>query len=89
MIPNTIMYTYLGSGLRSLTEVASGNVEKSLPERVFFWFGLTITVVTTALYYKTRTQSTESGNSGQIRRILRKSNQQQQSIKNTFSGLKR
>ena len=52
MIPNTIMYTYLGSGLRSLTQVAAGNMEKSPTQRVFFWFGLIITIITTAFITK-------------------------------------
>ena len=47
MIPPTIMYTYFGSGLRSLTEAASGHVEKSSAERIFFWSGLVITVAAT------------------------------------------
>jgi uncharacterized membrane protein YdjX (TVP38/TMEM64 family) len=47
MIPSTIMYTYFGSGLRSLTEVAAGRMEKGTTERIFFWFGLVVTVIAT------------------------------------------
>jgi uncharacterized membrane protein YdjX (TVP38/TMEM64 family) len=47
MIPPTIMYTYFGSGLRSLTEIATGNPEKSGTERIFFWAGLAVTIAAT------------------------------------------
>lgn len=47
MIPPTIMYTYFGSGLRSLTEAASGRVERSSAQSLFFWLGLVITIVAT------------------------------------------
>ncbi|MEJ2649303.1 MAG: TVP38/TMEM64 family protein [Sedimentisphaerales bacterium] len=47
MIPPTIMYTYFGSGLRSLTEIAAGRAEKEPSERMFFWIGLAVTIVTT------------------------------------------
>ena len=44
MIPGTVMYVYLGSGLRSLTEVAAGEVTSPL-QRVLFFVGLAVTVV--------------------------------------------
>lgn len=47
MIPPTIMYTYFGSGLRSLTEIAAGRPENSPSERIFFWAGLAVTIVAT------------------------------------------
>lgn len=47
MIPPTIMYTYFGSGLRSLTEIAAGRSEKEPSERIFFWIGLAVTIVAT------------------------------------------
>ncbi len=47
MIPPTIMYTYFGSGLRSLTEIAAGRTEKGDIERLFFWIGLAVTITAT------------------------------------------
>lgn len=44
MIPGTIMYVYIGSGLRSLAEVAAGEVERGPAQRLFFWVGLAVTV---------------------------------------------
>ncbi|MHC4174016.1 MAG: TVP38/TMEM64 family protein [Planctomycetota bacterium] len=47
MMPGTIMYVYFGAGLRSLADVAAGNVEKSTAGRVFFWLGLVATIAVT------------------------------------------
>lgn len=47
MIPGTLMYVYFGAGLRSLADVAAGNVEKGMAGRLFFWFGLAATIVVT------------------------------------------
>ena len=45
MIPGTVMYVYLGSAARSLTEVATGQVQGGPAQRIFFWFGLAATIV--------------------------------------------
>lgn len=47
MLPGTIMYVYFGAGLRSLADVAAGQVEKSTAGTIFFWFGLGATIVVT------------------------------------------
>ena len=47
MMPGTIMYVYFGAGLRSLADVAAGNVEKSTAGTIFFWVGLIATIVVT------------------------------------------
>ena len=47
MIPGTIMYVYFGAGLRSLADVAAGQVEKGAAGRIFFWLGLVATIVVT------------------------------------------
>jgi uncharacterized membrane protein YdjX (TVP38/TMEM64 family) len=47
MLPGTVMYVYLGAGLRSLAEAATGDVGKSTAGRVFFWFGMVATVLVT------------------------------------------
>ncbi len=47
MIPGTIMYVYFGAGLRSLADVAAGNVEKGTAGTLFFWLGLVATIVVT------------------------------------------
>lgn len=44
MIPGTLMYVYFGAGLRSLADVAAGNVEKGMAGRLFFWLGLAVTI---------------------------------------------
>lgn len=45
MLPGTVMYVYLGSAARSLTDLAAGRVETGPARQVFFWLGLTATVV--------------------------------------------
>jgi uncharacterized membrane protein YdjX (TVP38/TMEM64 family) len=47
MIPGTVMYVYFGAGLRSLADVAAGQVEKGIAGKLFFWFGLVATIVVT------------------------------------------
>ncbi len=45
MLPGTLAYCYIGSGLRSLTEVAAGQVEGGWVGKVFFWGGLVATII--------------------------------------------
>lgn len=47
MMPGTVMYVYFGAGLRSLADVAAGQVEKGTAGRLFFWLGLVVTIVVT------------------------------------------
>jgi uncharacterized membrane protein YdjX (TVP38/TMEM64 family) len=47
MMPGTIMYVYFGAGLRSLADVAAGNVEKKTAGTVFFWLGMGVTLIVT------------------------------------------
>ena len=47
MMPGTVMYVYFGAGLRSLADVAAGQVEKGTAGRLFFWLGLVATIVVT------------------------------------------
>jgi len=47
MMPGTIMYVYFGAGLRSLADVAAGNVEKNTAGTVFFWLGMGVTLIVT------------------------------------------
>jgi len=47
MLPGTLMYVYFGAGLRSLADVAAGNVEKNAAGRLFFWLGLAATIAVT------------------------------------------
>jgi uncharacterized membrane protein YdjX (TVP38/TMEM64 family) len=49
MLPGTILYVYLGSTVRELADLATGNIERPLAQKVFFWAGLTVTVLATAL----------------------------------------
>ncbi len=47
MMPGTIMYVYFGAGLRSLADVAAGQVETGTAGRLFFWIGMVVTIVVT------------------------------------------
>jgi len=44
MLPGTVMYVYLGSGLRDLADALSGKTGGGTSERIFFWIGLAITI---------------------------------------------
>ena len=45
MLPGTLMYVYIGSGLQSLTEATSGEVSGGWVDRAFLFGGLAIAVV--------------------------------------------
>ncbi len=47
MLPGTVLYVYIGSVVKSLSEFIGQDREVSLEERVFFWSGLVVTVVVT------------------------------------------
>jgi uncharacterized membrane protein YdjX (TVP38/TMEM64 family) len=47
MLPGTVMYVYFGAGLRSLADVAAGQVEKGTAGKLFFWLGLVATIAVT------------------------------------------
>ena len=48
MLPGTMMYVYLGSSVKELADVATGNVESGPPARlVLFFVGLAATVIVT------------------------------------------
>jgi len=49
MLPGTVMYVYLGSALKSLTEVAAGQPEGGAAQNVFFYAGLVMTVIATVV----------------------------------------
>ena len=49
MLPGTVMYVYLGSAARSLTEVAAGEVSGGGAQRVLFWVGLAATLIVVVL----------------------------------------
>jgi uncharacterized membrane protein YdjX (TVP38/TMEM64 family) len=44
MLPGTFMYAYLGSTLKDLADLASGNVQGGMAQKIFFWIGLAATV---------------------------------------------
>jgi uncharacterized membrane protein YdjX (TVP38/TMEM64 family) len=48
MLPGGLMYVYLGSAARSLTDAAAGKVEGGWAGQVFFWVGLAATIVVAA-----------------------------------------
>ncbi len=49
MLPGTLMYVYLGSAVKSLADLAAGNVEGGLGQKVLFAVGLVATVAVTTL----------------------------------------
>ena len=52
MLPGTVMYVYFGAGLRSLAELAAGQVQKGPAQRIFFWFGMAATILVTVFVTK-------------------------------------
>jgi uncharacterized membrane protein YdjX (TVP38/TMEM64 family) len=49
MLPGTVLYVYLGSTVREIADLAAGNVERPLAQKVFFWAGLVVSVAVTVL----------------------------------------
>ncbi len=49
MLPGTIMYVFFGSAARSLTDVATGQIQPGPAQQVFFWVGLAATVIVVVL----------------------------------------
>jgi uncharacterized membrane protein YdjX (TVP38/TMEM64 family) len=47
MLPGTLMYVYFGAGVRSLADVAAGQVETGIAGRIFFWCGMAATIIVT------------------------------------------
>jgi uncharacterized membrane protein YdjX (TVP38/TMEM64 family) len=47
MVPGTLMFVYFGAGVRSLADVAAGQVETGAAGQIFFWFGMAATIVVT------------------------------------------
>jgi uncharacterized membrane protein YdjX (TVP38/TMEM64 family) len=47
MFPGTVMYVYLGSAAKSLTDLAAGNVSGGMGRQILFGIGLAATIVLT------------------------------------------
>jgi len=47
MLPGTAMYVYLGSALKSLAELSTGQLEGGLGQKLLYGFGLLMTIVAT------------------------------------------
>jgi uncharacterized membrane protein YdjX (TVP38/TMEM64 family) len=60
MLPAAMMYVYLGSAARSLTEVAAGQVDSDAAGRVFFWVGLAATIAVVVLVTRIAARSLAS-----------------------------
>ncbi len=70
MLPGTVMYVYLGAGLRSLAAIAAGEVETGRAGRIFFWFGMAATAAVTIFVTRIarralRQEISDTGGSGQ------------------------
>ena len=49
MLPGTLLYVYLGSAVKSLADLVSGNIQGGLGQKVFFGLGLLATAALTVL----------------------------------------
>ncbi|MBI4566400.1 MAG: FAD-containing oxidoreductase [Planctomycetes bacterium] len=49
MFPGTLMYVYLGSAVKSVTEIATGEMEGGVAQKILFVVGLLATIVVTLL----------------------------------------
>mmetsp|Transcript_48386 Transcript_48386/g.115144 ORF Transcript_48386/g.115144 Transcript_48386/m.115144 type:complete len:330 (+) Transcript_48386:224-1213(+) len=47
MIPGTILYCYIGSTVKSIGDIASGNMEQTPEQQIFFWCGLVASIIVT------------------------------------------
>ena len=49
MLPGTVMYVYLGSAVKNLADLAAGNVEGGVGQKILFCVGLAATVTVTVV----------------------------------------
>ena len=61
MLPGTIMYVYIGSGLRSLADAAAGGGQQSPAQRIFFWAGLAVAVAVAVLVVRIARRALQAG----------------------------
>ncbi|MFQ5789189.1 MAG: TVP38/TMEM64 family protein [Acidobacteriota bacterium] len=59
MLPGTLMYVYLGSAVKSLADLAAGNVEGGLGQKILFTLGLMATVMVTSVVTRVARRSLE------------------------------
>jgi uncharacterized membrane protein YdjX (TVP38/TMEM64 family) len=57
MLPGTILYVYLGSTVRTIADLAAGNVEHSPAQTALFIVGLIVTILVTVLVTRTARQA--------------------------------
>lgn len=61
MLPGAMMYTYIGAGVRSLTEAAAGDIQTGTAGRIFFWAGLVFTVAVVLFVTRTARKALDMG----------------------------
>jgi len=57
MLPGTVLYVYLGTTVRNLADLLTGNIEYTPAQTVLFWGGLAVTVVVTVLITRAARQA--------------------------------
>lgn len=57
MLPGTVMYVYIGTGVGSLARLAAGEIERTTAQRVAFWVGLVIAVAVALLVARIATRA--------------------------------
>jgi uncharacterized membrane protein YdjX (TVP38/TMEM64 family) len=60
MFPGTVLYVYLGSAVKNIADLVSGKVEGGTGQTVFFFVGLTATLVVTVLVTRIAKQALDS-----------------------------
>ncbi|MCK5242267.1 TVP38/TMEM64 family protein [bacterium] len=60
MLPGTLMYVYLGTAARSLTEIATGGLKEGKVQQISFWIGLGATVMVAILVTRIAQKSLKS-----------------------------
>lgn len=66
MIPGTLLYVYLGTGLKSLTEVVSGDVEGGFFKQIVFGLGLLATLAVTVVITRIASSALKEASDGQL-----------------------
>jgi len=57
MLPGTVLYVYLGTTVRTIADLLTGNVERTPAQTVLFWGGLVVTVIVTVLVTRAARQA--------------------------------
>jgi uncharacterized membrane protein YdjX (TVP38/TMEM64 family) len=76
MVPGTVMYVYLGSGLKNLAQLFSGDYEGGTGAQVLFFGGLAATVVVTVYVTRLARRALQQAGGAQETRSTSRNNSQ-------------